>query len=311
MKSFRCFFYLPKSDRQVYLLLLSLAIISIAAIYFLGETNTVSLGPEVSGDSTSVVQQKGEKPQPGYYEVTHGEMAELFSFDPNTADSTQLLRLGLQPWQVRSIYRYRAKGGVFRTKEDFARVYGLTQKQYRAMEPYITISADYRPASELVGKRVYSQGEATDYKPYKKFDRDTIMHPYKIKEGETVNLAVLDTTMFKKVPGIGSGWARRIVSYGEQLGGYVHVGQLKEIDDFPEEALQYFSISTAPITRKLNVNKLSINQLRRHPYINFYQARAIADYRRLKGPLTSLKDLSLHKDFPPEEIERLSPYVEF
>ena len=40
-------------------------------------------------------------------------------------------------------------------------------------------------------------------------------------------------------------------------------------------------------------------------------ARDIVDYRRLKGPLHSLNDLHLLKDFPPEIIKRLEPYVEF
>lgn len=305
------FLYIQKSDRTVFLFVLTLAVVACVAIYLLGETNTKTVLSEAAKDSTSATtHQKGEARQPRYYQAEDGEVAELFPFDPNVADSTQLLRLGLQPWQVRNIYKYRAKGGIYRSKEDFARVYGLTQKQYREMEPYIQISEDYRPAAELVGKRDHPQGEAAGYQPYKEFDRDTIQYPLKIKAGEVVNLVCMDTTMFKKVPGIGSGWARRIVSYGEQLGGYTHVGQLKEIEDFPEEALQYFTVKGAS-PRKMNINKLSINQMRRHPYINFYQAQAITDYRRLKGPLKSLQDLRLHKDFPPEEIERLAPYVEF
>ena len=44
---------------------------------------------------------------------------------------------------------------------------------------------------------------------------------------------------------------------------------------------------------------------------NFAQARAITDYRRLHGPLHSLDDLRLSKDFPREVIERLTPYVEY
>lgn len=306
------FFYIQKSDRKVFLFVLSLAAIACAAIYFLGKSNTKTMLAETATDSTAVnANNRGGTPQPRYYQMADGETAELFAFDPNTADSTQLLRLGLQPWQVRNIYKYRAKGGVYRSKEDFARVYGLTQKQYREMAPYIQISSDYHPAAELVGDRKpRPQGEVAGYKPYKEFDRDTIQYPFKLKAGETVNLASMDTTLFKKVPGIGSGWARRIVSYGEQLGGYTHVGQLKEIDDFPEDALPYFTIHGSN-PRKLNINKLTINQLRRHPYINFYQARAITDYRRLKGDLKSLQDLRLHKDFPPDAIERLEPYVEF
>ena len=116
--------------------------------------------------------------------------------------------------------------------------------------------------------------------------------------------------MLKKIPGIGSGWARAIVSYGQRLGGYVSVGQLKEIEGFPKESLPFFKV-VHPQTQKMNLNKLSVAQMRRHPYINFYQARAIYDYRRLKGKITSLTQLRLHKDFPPEAIERLGPYVTF
>ena len=61
----------------------------------------------------------------------------------------------------------------------------------------------------------------------------------------------------------------------------------------------------------MNVNRLSLEELRRHPYLNFYQARAITDYRRLHGPLKSLNDLRLSKDFPKEAIDRLMPYVSF
>lgn len=62
----------------------------------------------------------GERPEDAQMRNGNGEMRkngryipydeglspskECFYFDPNTADSTQLLRLGLQPWQVRNIY---------------------------------------------------------------------------------------------------------------------------------------------------------------------------------------------------------------
>ena len=134
--------------------------------------------------------------------------------------------------------------------------------------------------------------------------------PLKLKEGQFINLANADTTQLKKVPGIGSWWARQIVNYGNRLGGYVTVTQLLEIDGFPDEALTYFRVDH-PHTAKLNINTLTLSQLRRHPYINFYQAREICDYRRLKGKITDLSQLSLLKDFPPEEIERLRPYVTY
>ena len=269
----------------------------------------------------------GERPEDAQMRNGNGEMRkngryipydeglspskECFYFDPNTADSTQLLRLGLQPWQVRNIYRYRAKGGVYRKKEDFARLYGLTVKDYRRLEPYIRISEDYLPASTLVGgKGDINDRNYRDYNNYSTYKKDSLRYPVKIREGEHVVLNTADTSMLRKVPGIGAYYAKEIVRYGKWLGGYVHVSQLDEIDNFPKEAKKYFVI-TDPHPQKLSINKLTLQQLRRHPYINYYQAKAIVDYRRLHGDIKSLRDLRFSSDFTDEDIRRLEPYIAY
>ena len=251
-----------------------------------------------------------------HYAADSVQEAEAFYFDPNTADSTQLLRLGLQPWQVRNIYRYRAKGGVYRKKEDFARLYGLTVKDYRRLEPYIRISPDYQPAASLFeGKHRESHPTTMEERPSKptseRRERDTtILYPVKIREGEYIVLNTADKEMLRKVPGIGVYFANEIIKHGRWLGGYVSVNQLDEIDQFPKESKKYFVIEH-PNPQKLNINKLSLQELRRHPYINFYQAKAITDYRRLHGKINSLQDLRFSSDFTEEAIERLTPYVEY
>ena len=153
----------------------------------------------------------------------------------------------------------------------------------------------------------YQRGKALNEAEY-----DSIKAHYqiKIKAGEHVVLNTADTTALKTVPGIGPYFARKVIEYGQRLGGYVSVDQLDEIEGFPLDAKDYLIIEKAT-PRKLNVNTLSLNELRRHPYINFYMAKAVTDYRRLHGPLKSLQDLRLSKDFPPEVIRRLEPYVEF
>lgn len=269
----------------------------------------------------------GERPEDAQMRNGNGEMRkngryipydeglspskECFYFDPNTADSTQLLRLGLQPWQVRNIYRYRAKGGVYRKKEDFARLYGLTVKDYRRLEPYIRISEDYLPASTLVGEKGdINDRNYRDYSNYSTYKKDSLRYPVKIREGEHVVLNTADTSMLRKVPGIGAYYAKEIVRYGKWLGGYVHVSQLDEIDNFPKEAKKYFVI-TDPHPQKLSINKLTLQQLRRHPYINYYQAKAIVDYRRLHGDIKSLRDLRFSSDFTDEDFRRLEPYIAY
>ena len=296
------FFYLQKSDRKVLLTLLLLMLIAIIAVWFIGgrqEQTANNSGTRKEERNTAFQNRKQHQPyQKGYYYQTEARTVERFPFDPNTADSTQLLRLGLAPWQVRNIYKYRAKGGIYHKPEDFAKLYGLTVKQYNELKPYIRISSDYQPAATLYNNT------------REEYVRDTLKYPVKLKASEHIILNLADTNQLKKVPGIGSGWARQIVAYRERLGGFYSTDQLREMDGFPEEALPYFEIKD-PQFRKLNVNKLTLNQLRHHPYIGFYRAKAIVEYRRLKGNLKSLNDLSLHKDFSREAIQRLEYYVEY
>ena len=317
-------FYLHRSDRKVLLLLLLFIVGSIGLIIFVGNQTTETIAVKNDSISKNKPTSFSRKEQLPIVETAEGK--HLFPFDPNTATAEELQLLGLAPFQVRNIIKYRSKGGVYRSPMDFARLYGLTRKQYRALEPYITIGDDYEPASTLASVQAYIAQKEADkqaahaayeaykaqntYKPNKGNDRDTLRYPLKLKVGEHINLVTADTTQLKKVPGIGSGWARAILNYGKRLGGYVAVGQLQEIEGFPEESLPYFSIAN-PQTEKINLNTATLAQLRKHPYVNFYQAKAICDYRRLKGKLTSLSHLHLLKDFTPEAIERLQPYVAF
>ncbi len=292
----RDFFYLQKSDRKVILTLLGVIVVAMGIIFLTGGEQK---SEAATGDS--LTQKSADKGKSYYYVAP--KHVERFAFDPNTADSTQLLRLGLQPWQVRNIYKYRAAGGIYRKPEDFAKLYGLTVKQYRELEPYIRISDDYLPASMLVKdapRRVAEKAaDSLGYAIHKK-----------ISPTEHIVLNTADTTQLMTIPGIGPYFARKIVQYGQRLGGYVSVSQLDEIEDFPQEAKRYLVIE-APRPQRLLINRLSLNELKRHPYINFFQAKAITDYRRLHGPIKSLQDLRLSKDFPPEAIERLLPYVAY
>ena len=326
MLHLRDIFYLSKSDRKAVIALLTGTVIAILLINRCGIRETGDTEDTTPLTDTLTQQSDNRQSMPTASEETaigypQGPTAERFAFDPNTADSTQLRRLGLRPWQVRNIYKYRAKGGVYRKKEDFARLYGLTVKQYRELEPYIRISDDYRPAAEVIGNATPTETAPTDRTTATAHDLSPQPSeategnhwqrtPDKLSYGQTVSLAHADTTLLQRVPGIGPYYARRIVEYRERLGGFYDVHQLLEIDGFPEEALDYMDIGTTEISR-LNVNRLTLAQLRRHPYISYYQAKAIIDFRRLYGPLTDISQLALHKDFTDDDIRRLSHYLAY
>lgn len=304
------FFYMQKSDRKVIITLLAVIAMALAVIYWAGGDESTGLPAGLDSaatakriDSGTVNSTVGRQ----YYR-TDERSRRLTTFDPNTADSTLLLALGLAPYQVRAIYRYRAKGGVYRSPEHFGRLPGLTVKDYRRLKPYIRISPEFLPAAQL--REVRQLSDRTRRQEDIPFGLDSAVFPKKIAPGQQVVLNTADSATLCTVPGISHYFARQILRYGNRLGGYVSVDQLDEIDFFPQHAKQYFAI-VSPQTRRLNVNRLTLNQLQCHPYVGFRQAKAIVDYRRLHGPITSLSQLSLSPDFTPELISRLEPYVEY
>ena len=206
----RDFHYLRRADRRVIFFLLAVFIVvSLALLVFHGKEDMYT--SRDSGDSAMVGRGNGRdghyykygRGGGNRYYAVPGRAVSRFPFDPNTADSTELLALGLEPWQVRNIYKYRAKGGVFRKKEDFARIYGLTNKQYRELAPLIRIGSDYQPYTSRSYQNV-PYGEAPDSVPGRRF-------PAKLKLGERIELNEADTASLMKVPGIGTYFARQIV----------------------------------------------------------------------------------------------------
>ena len=272
------------------------------------------------------------------------EPVETFPFDPNTADSTTLLRLGLSPWQVRNIYRYRAKHGRYHTPEDFMRLRGLTNEQWERLRPCIRIDKKFQYVTPSDAPKTLSdspktlsdspktlsdsplKGENTGGDSAQKVSplwgdlegsgrgdlegSGSSERPVKLSPGQTVDIGTADTTQLKLIPGIASKRAARIVAYRQSLGGFVTKEQAMEATEMPDSVLRYMSLTPQPV-RKLNVNRLSVQQMMKHPYLSFYQAKAIFEYRRNKGDLQGIADLEHLDAFRPSDIDRLRPYIEF
>ncbi|MGL4993192.1 MAG: helix-hairpin-helix domain-containing protein [Bacteroidales bacterium] len=218
----------------------------------------------------------------------------LFDFDPNTADSSVLINLGIRSYVVSNILRYRKKGGEFRTKNSLSRIYGLSQTKYSELEPYIEIDT------------------ARFIKPPTK--RDTTKR-YKFDEVTPIDINRCDTALLKRIPGIGVGYANMIVQYRERLGGFVRADQLKEISSIPDSIVNFliseWVVIEEPEIRRLDINKSGIDRLRYHPYINFYQAKAMIELRKKRGSIKSISELAMLEEFSQEDLDRLSDYILF
>lgn len=219
----------------------------------------------------------------------------LGNFDPNTVDSVTLVNMGLAHWIAGNIIKYRHKGGIFHKAEDFRKIYGLTDGKYKELFPYIRIGERFvRPVHPEL---------------YRVDSKDTLRIE-KYPAGTIVDLNKADTAELKKIPGIGKGIAGMIVSYRNKLGGFYSVEQLREIHLNSDELSPWFSVNK-DLIRKINLNRVGIDRLRSHPYFNFYQAKAIVEYRMKNGPLSTLRTFSLYEEFTELDFERMSYYICF
>jgi len=148
----------------------------------------------------------------------------------------------------------------------------------------------------------------------KKKDVPRYTRTEKYPVGTIVELNTADTTILKKVPGIGSSFARRITKYRDLLGGFYSVSQLQEIYGMDDERYQairpWFHADTSFIA-KLPVNHLSYESLIRHPYLNPKQTRAICRLRQQKGNLSGWENLRLLDEFSVVDMKRLEAYFSF
>ena len=296
------FFYYTKSERRaVYALCIGIALL-LVAIWMVPDTSKSLLAETPGVDSVALksfekeVQSKSYSKREKKRFVAEEIPMSLTAFDPNMADSIELSRLGLPVYVVRNILKYRQKGGRFKTTESFSRIYGLEPDLFERLKPYIRI-AEPKVAEAIKVDTVVIR-EVVEKKTFK--------YP----EGTLVDVNGADTAELKKIPGIGSGIAKAIVSYRTRLGGFYALEQLAEIEYMTPTLMKWFKLEE-PVVRPLKVNEAGLETLRSHPYLNFYQAKVIVEHRRKKGKLKSLSQLSLYEEFTEKDLERLSAYLTF
>ncbi len=190
-------------------------------------------------------------------------------------------------------------------KQDSTRIYPNKTTSNSIRKENESHSKETKIPSEWKSKRIRRESKS-DSPPYPKVE--------KWPQGTVVELNSADTTTLKKVPGIGSVFAKRIIKYRDLLGGFYSVEQLGEVYGIDEERYEamksWFSVDLSAI-RQLFVNQLSAKELASHPYISYKQARIIEKMIRKKGKLQGWEDLSLLEEFPEHEQQRLQYYLLF
>lgn len=127
-----------------------------------------------------------------------------------------------------------------------------------------------------------------------------------------VELNSADTLDLKELRGIGSTFAKRIVKYRDLLGGFFSKEQVKEVygmsDSLYQSILPHLLVDTQQVTR-IDLNTATIDQLKRHPYLDYYQAKAIVRSREKNGNYATVDELLDIALIDQETYNKIKNYI--
>ena len=217
-----------------------------------------------------------------------------FEFDPNTISHDSLCLLGFSSKQSLSIIKYREKGGRFRKREDFSRMYVVSGQMYEKLSGYIVIKErDGRKLEKLPSCAM----------------RDTLK-----RQRVVVDLNRADSAALVTLYGIGGYYAKKILEYRARLGFFYAPEQLMEISGIDSARYAGFAgrISADPsLIRRFSLDTAGKQFLMRHPYIGAYAARGIILMReRIGVEACTLENLVKERVISEETARKLWYYVE-
>lgn len=230
---------------------------------------------------------------------------ELFFFDPNTASEAEWTRLGMPNKTTHTILNYLSKGGHFYKPEDIKKIWGMSKEDAERLMPYIRIASN--KSSETSKPSPTTQQQTTNDK------QQTSYVPYKKPDSKPIDINLADSATLVALPGIGPSYSKRIINFRNKLGGFHSVQQVAETFGLPDSTFQLIKpklyISDSLSVRKINVNTATLEELKVHPYIRYYIANAIVQYRNQHGNFASLQDLKKIMLVTDEVYSKISHYL--
>lgn len=260
----------------------------LARIYSLSKVDFERLAPFIRIGGMAEQERTSKKEQAS-------TVAEVFDFDPNSASESDLKRLGLPDRLVSNLLKYREKGGRFRVREDFRKLYGLSEKDYIRLEPYLFLPA---AQNSLAIRPVTYAAAGTSH---------SATPPLRID----INAAGVDD--WRRLPGVGEARARSIVGFRTALGGFVAPEQVAETRSLPDsifQTIRAYLVLDTPVFQQINLNTATIEDLDAHPYISAKQARLIVDFRTQHGLYAAVDDLKKIVVFRDGSwLKKVEPYL--
>ncbi|ASB49782.1 helix-hairpin-helix domain-containing protein [Alkalitalea saponilacus] len=126
----------------------------------------------------------------------------------------------------------------------------------------------------------------------------------------SINLA--DTAHWQLLRGVGPVLSRRIVAYRRALGGFVDINQISEVYGISPvlfNDIKPFLVLDTIVVDPININTASVRQLREHPYLSFFHAKEIVDYRQKNGSIRNLNEIETLEELSNLSWDRMRFYL--
>jgi competence ComEA-like helix-hairpin-helix protein len=192
-------------------------------------------------------------------------------------------------------------------KLDFQPV--LWEANYKAINPKVFVTRKSGGRESEVRRKGW-----VDYRNYKSGGKES----GGFKSGghrrqQAIDINTADSTAWVALNGIGPGFAKRIITYREKLGGFYQVDQLKEVygldSVWVKENKAILKVGSG-VYRFLQMNQVEWKDFR-HPYLPYGQSKVILAYRKQHGPIKDFESLEKIQLLDLVAWRRLRPYLSF
>jgi len=299
------YFYFSRSEKNGLVILLVIIFLLIIFPYFYDFLNAGN--PSDNSRFESEIEQFNQtlslKDEPEYqnklddYIIERYDSLKLFFFNPNNTSKENFIKLGLTEHQTKTVFNYLNKGGQFRVKQDFRKIYGIRPQQYQILEPFILLPDE----NYLINKNNNAHTQIT-------------------KDG-SADLFVFDpntaTNEDFKTLGLSDNVVKTIRNYLAKIGNFKTKEDFRKIYGIPDEKYiqlePYISISQAD-ERKIEKIVIELNSAETEDLIKIKgigktYAEAIKKYQQKLGGYTNLDQILEIKIIDPEVFTSFKPFL--
>jgi competence ComEA-like helix-hairpin-helix protein len=300
---FKEYLTFTNKDRNGLLVLISLIVLVLIYLNvdldreFEDTTNMAEFESELAALEQAAARVSGEyrSKRDGPREAWSKSQREPYAyheFDPNFVTDEEWREMGLKQWQINGLRNYREKAGDIETPEQFSKLKVVSDEFYERVRPYLVFEG--KPGNPKRVKKARS---------FEKEGTETAL---------SIEINTASAARLMELKGIGPAYSNRIVKYRKWLGGFRNLEQLLEVygleDSLYNEIIPFLILDTTRIY-KININKVMIAELRKHPYVKWNVATAIVNYRDQHGAYENVADIKKTDLVSPELYRKIAPYL--